>query len=67
MGKRSIMTRMLEIGSSTIKPADGTDNEKWNLRTKYFTAELQTRIAVEPFELGKLSEAVFEVGLIVLH
>jgi hypothetical protein len=67
VGKRSIITRMLEIGSSTITRESGSDDQTWNLRTKYFTAQLIPQIAEDPSELCRFSETVFEVRLIVLY
>ena len=66
VGKRSIIRRMLDIGSSTIVQVEGTEDQKWNLKTKYFTAELIPRLVENPDELNKnpartLSETVFEV------
>jgi hypothetical protein len=70
VGKRSIISRMLEIGSSTIVPVDSTDNRKWNLKTKYFTADLIPRIVENPSELNiseESTEPVIEVCWFILY
>jgi hypothetical protein len=63
VGKRSIITRMLEIGSSKITSMDGYKDPKWTLKTKYFIAELIPLVVENPSELSSAgtSEAVFEV------